>query len=269
MPLDARGIELNDPGRINRELQKLRREIDALRSERRASATTIGDGGLRLTNGGSLVVDGGEVLMLDADGSVMFRLGDQVHGDRGFLMARDDGTLALAVRKAIAGPGAQGIEIRDRQGYLIYAEEALGNGPARPLLHLPFQPVAPSPTTLQHGPHGIEVPTTSATFTTTHQAWFARHNQYARLMLRVAASDATTSAEIQVVDAGTGIPLGDFLSGSWLGARATGTTGYVQVDPPRLFLPGAPDERVSIAVQVRRSAGSGTLRVALPESHGA
>lgn len=249
---------LDDIARI---IARLQEQIDSLRSERRAASTTIGDG--------NLVIDGGDVVMLDTDGSVMFRLGDQVNGDRGLFMARDDGSLAFAVRKTFAGPGAQSIEVRSREGYLLLAEEALGTGLSRPYLHLPLHPVMATPTTLQHGPYGPEVPVTAATFTTTHRAWIVRHNQYGRFMMQIAASDATTSAEVQVINAGNGDVLGDFFAGPWLGTRAVGSTGYVQVDPPRIYLPGVSEDRVSVAVQVRRSAGTGTLRVAVPESHGA
>lgn len=257
---DLRGID-SDPGWINRKFRELERAIEGLRSERRAASTTIGDGGL--------VIDGGDVTMLDTDGSIMFLLGDQLYGDRGLLMAREDGSIALVLRKAFAGPGTQTLEFRSRDGYLLFAEEALGAGLSRPYLHLPMHPVMATPTALQHGPYGAEVPVTSATFITTHQAWYARHNQFGRVMLQIAASDATTAAEVRVINAATSAVLGDFFAAPWLGTRAAGSTGFVQVDSPRLFLPGNPDDRISVAVQVRRSAGTGTLRVATPESHGA
>ena len=265
--MDARGID-TEPGWENRRFQKIERMIEALRSERRAAATTISDGDLRLANGAQLVVDGGDVVMLDTDGSALFRLGLQANGDRGVSVFREDGSIALAIRKAFPSSGAQSVEIRDRLGNLIVAEEALGSGMSRPFLHIPMVPVIDTATALPTGPYGPEVPVTAATFTTTHRAWFARHNQYGRFMVQIAASDATTAAEVRIINAATNTVLGDFLAGPWLGVRAAGSTTHVQVDPPRIFLPGAPDERVSVAVQVRRTAGTGTLSVALPESHG-
>lgn len=267
--MDARGIDLHDPGRVNRELQRLRREIESLRSERRAGATTIADGDIRLANGGSLVVDGGDVVMLDADGSEMLRIGPQQHGDRGVSVSREDGSLALVVRKAFSNSTLQTLEIRDRLGNLIVSEEALGWGLSRPFLQIPMRPVMATPTALMHGQYGPEVPVTSGTFETTHQAWYARHNQYGRFCFQIAASDATTAAEVRVINVATGNPLAAFFQPSWLGTRAVGDTAFVEVVSPPLSVPGDPDDRISIAAQVRRSAGAGTLTVALPESHGA
>lgn len=220
-------------------------------------------------SGGDLVVDGGDFLLLDTDGSTVFRLGPQTHGDRGVSIYRETGELAIGVRKAFESSGEQTVEIRDGDGSLIVAEEALGSGLSRPFLHLPFHPVLATPAALQHGPYGPQVPVAVTDWTTTHQAWFARHNQYALLRVRVSASDLTTAGEVRVVNPATGAVLGDFLAGPWTGTRAAGSTSHTEVAPPRLFLPGAPDERVSVAVQVRRTAGAGTLNVSLPESHGA
>lgn len=216
---------------------------------------------------GGVEVTADEVLMRDDNGEVLFSLGPQTHGDRGVSVFRDDGTIALAVRKNFSNT-PQVIQISDADGYVILGEESLGNGLARPHLHVPMHPVMATATTLQHGPWGPEVPVTSGTFVTTHQAWWARHNQYGRFNVRIAASDITTSAEVQVINANDGTPLGAFLAGAWTGTRATGSTGYTEVVSPSIFMPSNPEDRVSVALQVRRSAGAGTLRVALPESHG-
>lgn len=256
---DNRGID-RDIGNTSRQLKALWDAINAMKSERRASATTIGSGGF--------TVDGGDVVMLDTDGSVLFRLGTQTQGDRGITISREDASLALGVRKVFANT-AQVIEIRDADGYPVVAEEPLGNGLSRPILHIPMQPVQVTPSTLQAGPYGWQVPCTSGTFITTHQAWYARGNQYGSFRVRISASDTTTAAEVKVINALNGDHLGPFLAGGWTGVRAVGTVDFVEVVSPALFLPGNPDEHgVTIALQVRRTAGAGTLQVALTESHG-
>lgn len=249
-----------DPGWLNRELTKLRREIESLRSERRAASTTIG-------KGGSLVVDGGDVLMLDTDGSVLFRLGTQTHSDRGVSISRDDASLALAIRKEFPNT-PQTVEISDADGNRIFAEESLGSGIRRPYLTIPMQPVQATAAPMQAGPYGWQIPLTATTFTSTHQAWYTRLNQFGYFRAQIAASDTTTAAEVRVINVSSGDVLSPFLGSPWVGTRATGSTGYVEVASPPLFLPGIPDEQITIAVQVRRSAGAGTLQAALPESRG-
>lgn len=249
-----------------RDLERRVRDLTSRALQRPKFAVTDGD----LTiSGGALVVDGGDFLLLDTDGSTVFRLGPQLWGDRGVSIFREDGALAVAVRKAFENSPDQTLEVRDRDGVLLLAEEALGAGLSRPFLHVPMHPVLATPGTLQHGPYGAEVPVATATWTTTHQAWFTRHNQYARFVAQVSASDATTAAEVRVVNADTSEVLGAFLAGAWTGTRAAGGTAHTEVESPAIFLPGAPEDDVSVALQVRRTAGTGTLQVALPRSQGA
>ena len=89
--MDNRGID-TDPGWQNRKLRDLERQIQELRSEKRAAATTIGTG--------SLVIDGGDLVLLDTDGSVLLRVGEQAFGDRGVAIYRDSGLAAVEVTKA-------------------------------------------------------------------------------------------------------------------------------------------------------------------------
>lgn len=260
--VDNLGID-SSPGWINRKFRALEQQIADLRSERRASATTIGSGGF--------VVDGGDVIMLDDDGSVMFRLGAQTHGDRGLTIAREDGTVALELRKTFSNSSSQTLYLYDDQGAAMLTEEPLGNGISRPMLPVPLQPVTAASTALNTGPWGPEVVVDSATFTTTHQAWFARHNHFALFRVQIAASDITTAAEVRVVNAVDQNPLNPFFLVDWLGVRPAGTTGYVEVVTSGLdglALPGTSHTEISVQVQVRRSAGAGTLTVAVPTAHG-
>lgn len=259
--MDNRGIE-SDPGWVNRALQGLQRQIDALRSERRASATTVGTG--------NWVIDGGDVVMLDEDGSVLFRLGEQPYGDRGVSIYRADGSLALSTRKRLPGATTQSLELRDDNGNVILSEAEFGTGLDYPWLPLHVQPFAAASSPVQAGPHGLEGPlVTSSTFTTTHLDEVPRMNQQSRWRFAVAASDITTAAEVRVIRESTGTALAPAFASPWLGVRAAGSTTYVDVDPGApLVLPGNFGETVRLLVQVRRTAGAGSLTCAVPFAHG-
>lgn len=259
--MDARGIDTNDPGWVNRKFQELKREIEALRSERRTAATTI-------NSGGRLVVDGGDVIMLDEDGDEIFRIGVMPHGDRGLRIRRTDGSAVLTLAKIFEFSSGQELVVLDRLGNPLMAEEALGSGPAYPVFHVPMQPVQPASAPLIAGPRGLEVSTSATSWTDVFVARFLRHNQFGTFRIHMAASDATTTGEVRIVDASDGFHLGQFLAGGFVGSRPAGSTGFVDVLLPSIFLPGAPWAQISLAIQARRTAGSGTLRVALGESRG-
>lgn len=124
------------PSDITDTLAKMQRQIDALQAQagQRPALNTIAGGTVSITSGGSLRV-------LDTDGSLMFLIGkiSPNHTDgseqRGVLMYREDGTLALSI--ATGGPEAQGIVIRDRAGHTIFAEDVVAGGLALPWLSYP------------------------------------------------------------------------------------------------------------------------------------
>ena len=257
-----RGIERGIDGIAHR-FEAIWAAIDDLRNERRASATTVGTGGM--------TIDGGDFRALDVDGSEILLLGEMIHGDRGFVITRADGTIAFEMRKTFSNSTTQSVYIRDDDGAVLLAEESLGDGIAQPYLPIPLQPVTATSTALSTGPYGPQVAVTSGTFVTTHQAWYARHNQYGLFRIRVAASDLTTAGEVQVINVATGTPLNPFFQPAWLGTRAAGSTGYTEVvtsGADGLLLPGVMHSEISVAVQVRRTAGAGTLTVAVPTAHG-
>lgn len=254
--MDNRGID-TDPGWINRKFRELEAKIEAMRSERRAAATTIGSGGL--------TIDGGDLILLEADGDEIFVIGEQPYGDRGISAYRDDGTEALSVRKPLPG-FPQRVAIFDRDGHEIFTEGGLSDGIDRPFFSIPIQPYLASAGPLSAGPNGFEVSTTSTTFATTHVGMWRRSNYLTRWRWQIRCSDASTAAEVRVVVNGT--HLGTYLGSPWTGVRAAGSTSYVEVLSARLTLPGAYLDQMSVTVQARRSAGTGTVSVALTEARG-
>lgn len=221
--------------------------------------------------GGMFVVDGGDFLLLDTDGSTVFRLGPQQFGDRGVTISRQNGQQAVTVRKRFAGSTDQSVAVYGRGGEQLVVEEELGTGFAAPAFPLQVQPLLAASGAVQAGPHGLEVSTTSATFAGTHFTSFLRQNQYLRMTVAVKASDASTAAEVRVVDTATGFVLRPFLADPWVGVRAAGSTGYTilqaGVTVP-LVAPGAVGELVRLEVQARRTAGTGTVTVAVPFAQG-
>ena len=244
--------------------RKIERQLrDVLAAVTRRPKFEVSAGDLTIS-GGNLVVDGGDFLLLDTDGSTVFRLGPQFFGDRGVSISREDGSQALVMAQPFEDFDGQLIIMQDRFGNVILRESPFGEGADVPYLPLPFQPVAAASTALQFGPHGLEVSVASGTFTDVFKWRGYRHNPWVRLRLQVQCSDTTTAAEVRVVDLGTGTALSPFLGTPWTGTRATGSTAYVAVDPGTgLAAPGQPEDTIELAVQVRRSAGAGTVVVAL------
>lgn len=273
--MDARGID-NDPGWINRRFAEIKREIESLRSERRAASTTIAEGGSLLVRGFLRVVGSldltGTLSMKSDEGDELVRIGDMQYG-RGFELKRDDGSQALAFRKPFDISAVQAWVLLDRQGQVIVAESDLGPGLSRPHLEHPLQPVAPtSGTTLTCGPHGWERQTSSTSWETLYVYDGKAQNPFLDFKFAAFCSDGTTAGEIQVVDLETGNPLLGFFEPAWLGVVPAGSTSYTVVDPPntRITTPemstfGA---YIRLGVQVRRTAGSGSITLAVPQSIG-
>ena len=257
---------------VHRDLEQRLRNIEHGLREARTAATRrpkfkVSSGDLTI-DGGNLTVDGGDFLLLDTDGSTVFRLGPQEYGDRGVGVYREDGTRAILVAERFAGSTFQSVSLYNHNGKAMLQEEELGDGLAAPFFPIPMQPVTGTPTA---SVHGLAVDVTDAAFVSTHQAGFPRQNQFMRLQIAVRASDATTAAELRVVS-GTGAVLGAFLAGPWIGVHPTGSTAWTVHEPDGanhgLFAPGTYTEVVQVAVQVRRTAGTGTLSVAVPYAHG-
>lgn len=257
-----RAAEHRDLERRLRDIETALRNLATVASQRPQFEVSAGD----LTiNGGDLVVDGGDFLLLDTDGSTVFRLGPQPHGDRGVAIYREDGSPAVVV----ARPGVgfdQGLSLHDAAGNVLLREASLASGIDAPFFDIPLQPYRATAGTVNAGPHGFESDTTSGAFETMHVASFARQNHLTRWWFQVSCSDATTAAEVRVL--GNGSQLTQYAGAAWTGTRAAGAAGYQEVASPRLVLPGAVHSSVSVEVQARRTAGAGTVSVAVTQARG-
>ena len=154
------------------------------------------------------------------------------------------------------------------KGYV--AESPFGNGLGRPVLSVPMQPVGTTGTAVTCGPFGWERTTTSGTFETLFRNEGMRQNAAWMPVLSVRCSDGTTSGEAQFVDLATGTALVEVLSPTSLYAIALGTTVDTLLGPtaPGLLLPQPYGTTALLGIQVRRTAGAGTITVAVRQSIG-
>lgn len=244
-----------------RDLERKVRELASVTLRRPKFEVSQGD----LTiNGGDLVVDGGDFLLLDTDGSTVFRLGPQEFGDRGVSIYRENGTTALEVREQAEGFG-QRLRIMDDAGNVLFSEWELGGGLSRPRLTMQ---VHPNGTPASWGTYGPERTTTSATFEPLFVAHSRRQNVLLQPLVAVKCSDATTAAEVRLVETTTGAVLDDFFTpGDWVGAIPAGSTSFVE-NQPAVVWSGGMDAQITIEVQARRTAGAGTVTVACPRIMG-
>lgn len=255
---DLRGID-NDPGWINRKFRELERMIEGLRSERRAASTSVDTGSFRVT----------------ANGEEVFRIGDMEFGDRGLIARRQDGSVAFAVKRLSADTFVgQSVAIYDGSEIQVLSTDAILGGLRAPYFEIPFQPYSATPgTSITCGPYGFERTTTSGTFETVFVYDGKRQNVFLDAKVAARASDATTTGEVRIVDLATGTPLPDFFGGpSWVGTIPASSTSYLVLDPGAsqavTASTGGFGSYMRLGVQARRTAGAGTLTIAVPSALG-
>lgn len=251
-----RGID-TEVGRENREVREIWRAIEALQSERRASATSVDTGSFTVTSAGQEI----------------FRIGDMEFGDRGLAIRRENGAPALEMRKLSSGAFVgQSVAMYDAADRVVSTEDLFG-GLRTPYLEHPFQPIAASSgTAVTCGPYGWERVTTSGTFETLFVYDGKRQNPYLDIKVAVKPSDTTTSAEVRVVNLATGTALSSFSGGSWLGVVGTGSSAYTVVDPAGTQVisadAGGSLAAIRLGIQARRTAGAGSITLAVPQAIG-
>lgn len=257
------------PAAQHRDLEEKFRQLNRAVADLRAAVARrpkfeVSSGDLTIS-GGDLVVDGGDFLLLDTDGSTVFRLGPQQYGDRGVSMYREDGTPALEVREQFDGFG-QKLRVLDSVGNELLSEFQVGAGLRRPFLPIP---TAPSGAPSGWGKYGPERATTSGTFVSLFTGDARRVNPLIRVIIAVKCSDATTAAEVRLVDESNGNVFDAFLLGpDWTGVLAAGSTAWQEQDSV-LSSPDVPYEgRYRFEVQARRTAGAGTVTVAVAQIMG-
>lgn len=212
--------------------------------------------GSTIVEGGSIDYTGTELVIKNTAGTVIFKVGLQNNGDFGIAGYRDNGTLAFSVRKQISsGDTSQLLRLHDKLGNVIGGDSlAATTGFDAPYIPNMWRPADRSDAKT----------TTSATFVTLFKCATYHQNPAIPFVFHTLASDGTTTGQIQVL--GNGSPLGPNFGAPWLGSVSG--TAETLVTSSALMLPGAMGDAIDLEVQVKRTAGTGTVSVGIARSLG-
>lgn len=222
-------------------------------------------GSITIPSNGLLLVDGGDVVMLDKAPSAteLFRMGEQVNGDRGITIRRIDGSAALDVRD-LFGNGYQTVRLYDKAGGAIVSDAALAlHGLDAPHIPIPFVPSSFASTTFAQT-------TASAAFVPLFESSAFFNNPYMRLKIKAQCSDATTAAEVGVWDTVAGAFLVEpFTLASTQIIIPAGTTTVTEFEADKLMtLPGPMSNEMKLEVRAKVTAGTGSVSVAVTRAIG-
>lgn len=259
--------------RVVKPSRTLRATLKAIEEEQRrvTSSSAFANSGQSVTSEGQIVqtgavfVDGGEFTLRDLDGSALFHVGEQVNGDRGLDIHREDGTLAFEMRKAFAPDDVkQMMRGVDSIGRTIFGDALLSpTGFDAPHIPLPFKPVD-----LTSGARAQS--TTSATFVPLFELDDYHQNPALALRIKAYCSNGTMTGEVQVWDAINSVYLDTFFPTpppSVISIPA-GTTTTTTFTSESMILPGSMSDEMRLEVHARVSSGAGTLTVAIARATG-
>ncbi|MFF1793337.1 hypothetical protein ACFVXQ_03690 [Kitasatospora sp. NPDC058263] len=229
-----------DVSDLLRDLDRRMRAIEG-RANIRPAQNQILAGDVTVGQGGQFRVD-------DADGDPMFYVGaiDPANpdgtGQRGLLVFRQDGTLALSVSQVTTAPGyPQAVVIRDSRGNTLFAEDVGLGGLAAPIFGA-------------SGWYGYsEVPqwtTGSGSWSTCMSLPWRKCHPRVQAHYLARCSDGSTSGEIRILDG----------SGSVVAQQALGAGSYV-VGSLTGPVSGAHLGTQTLTWQARVTGGSGTVGV--------
>ncbi|WFE45296.1 hypothetical protein [Verrucosispora sp. WMMD1129] len=231
------------PGDIMRRLRELEKLVEQLTAGRRLEAASIGSGGVT-------VKDGGAIRVVDEDGTYLLWTGLLSNGVRGTVMRRAGGGLAIATY----GTGVAGdtgfvamYDLADQ--YIVTDDVASGRGLARPYIPVPMGDVTPPTAT-----------TTSADFVDLSAGLWPAQHPVLRAYVLVRSSDGSTTGEVRLVVDGEQV--GDVVpvTAGLYAYRVIGPGAVPGVYPFGSLRP--------VAVQGRRTAGSGDIGVRVMTLHG-
>lgn len=223
----------------------------------------LGAAGITLTSTG-MVIDSSSTTF--TVGAVTYvTIGVQQYGDIGFTLRRDDGTPAIVVKR-LFGPGdsRQSLRLLDPSGATIGGDSIVAmSGFDAPHMEIPF---TPSDVTLST----YARTTSSTTFVPLFEHYGYRQNPGLRLKVKAWCSDATTTADIQVWDAIGGGYLTEFSLGpiSKISVPLATTVPTVFTTGNAMILPGAMSNDMQLEIHVKRTAGAGSVSLAVLRSIG-
>lgn len=260
MPIGINNVSSGDPltvlSRKVADLERLVRELSAAPS---LQNSTLAQGSLNIV-GGSISVAGGSLVMTDTNGTVLFSIGPQLYGDRGVTAYRADGSPAWKIAKIFSpADTSQKFLQYDPSGQVVGGDAALSpTGFDSPHIPHTWRPIDRSDAKT----------TTSGTFVSLFEHRGIRGNPALPISFSVLCSDGTTAGEVQVIDVASGTGLAAFFSAPWVGSIPAGTTTATILQAPALGIPGSANSATLLQVQARRTAGTGTVSVAIAGSVG-
>ena len=201
---------------------------------------------------GGLTIRGGFFRLLFGNVS-LFHLGPVTPSlpdgtpQQGWIVRRSDGSTVLALYDANVADGQvmQALNWFDRTGHSVLADDTnSGEGLARPYLQHAFYPAR----------FGDYLSTSSATFETIYRAELPKQQPRLRVAVMAATDNADTSGELQVLVEGQ--PLGTTVTGLNSSTFKTGVFG------PALLPDVEYGSTMHVEVQARRTAGTGSVRIA-------
>lgn len=244
----------------------LSRRVAALEAlvKQLAAAPTLGNssisqGSLNIV-GGSISVAGGSFTLYDSTGTVLLQVGPQLYGDRGVTAYRADGSVVFRIAKIFsASDTQQTFQIYDRSGRVVGGDAQLSPaGFDSPHVPLAWRPLDRSDAKS----------TTSATFVSLFESRGIYNNPAVPYTFSVLCSDSSTAGQIQVIDASTGNPLAPFFAAPWLGTIPAGSTAETFITTPPLAVPLGSGGAFTVQVQVKRTAGTGSISLAVAQAVG-
>lgn len=250
----------------------VRATLRALKAQQRTQGTASSHAlsGSTITAEGAQVLTGsltvaGEVTVLDEDGSVLFKIGTQEHGDRGIALFRDDGSRALVVKRTFsAADSRQALRFYDADGRITGGDSILSfAGFDAPHVPIPFTPVD-----VASSAHAQA--TSSATFVPLFEHYGYRQNPGLQLKVKAWCSNGTTSADIQVWDVLGGVYLETYegLPPATVINVPTGTTTPTVFTFDSSVLPGQMSDPMRLEIHAKVTAGAGSVSVAVLQSFG-
>lgn len=134
--------------------------------------------------------------------------------------------------------------LRDEASNILFGDDAVtGQGLARPWLPIPFT---------THSSTAPTDKTTSGAFTGLLSARYTKQHPTLRAQILCQASDGSTSGEVQLIKVAGGVQIGTTIT------VGLGFYGLLTIQGD---VPGAHMEDMELEVQVRRTAGAGTVGV--------
>lgn len=251
---------------INRELADLRKLITEGRYAQTLDAATL-EGVLQVI--GSIILSGaGNLTVLTPTDQVILQIGPQPFADQGLVLVRENGAPAIVMRKPFALSPDQTLDLRDRASNPMLSEGAFAVGIDAPFLPLPMRPVgtATGQAAATLGVFGDERTSTSGVPTTVFRHDGLKQNTTGRFRFVARSSVGGTTGDIRVVDIDTGNVLNEWFGAPWIGTFSATTD--TEVISPGLALPSTPGQPIRLAVQISRTAGAGTVTVAVTQSCG-